>query len=390
VWVALEISFHGLSVALIDSTPRELMQLNLRRAELKYVSSGLGTKSALTLGSFSIDNMLPDNFNPLVLSSRAPLEPQVAEPADEAADENEPTAAARSASVGDAAATTSPYALELLMDRRGHSARFLTYRDVQLTISPLKLVLDLALLKALSTMTTCPDASSVASSLIACSPRLITTFASLRAVGIVLPEELMRGGAAAAAAAYLQHVRIGRMTLQVTVSMASTLTSGSHGGVDPVRELLEVGERLLPQVPKALEPLIPVLSNLASITEAVFDLKPYEMRDEFSTPRDVAASVGRYWAAKIVWDLMKAMGSSDMIGNPLGLVNRFIDTGEKVGKHLVQGVKTRNMASAGQQMWLEVLHGVIGGSADSVAKLLRSVNNNSTPRSRFTYELGDF
>ena len=68
-WTALEVSFHGLSVALVDSTPRELMQVNLRRCEMRFVSSGHGVKYALTLGSLSIDNLMADTFNPVVLCS---------------------------------------------------------------------------------------------------------------------------------------------------------------------------------------------------------------------------------------------------------------------------------------------------------------------------------
>ena len=47
------------------------------------------------------------------------------------------------------------------------------------------------------------------------------------------------------------------------------------GAEDPIRELLQVYDKLLPQVPRWAEPVLPVLSNLASITDASFSLFAY-------------------------------------------------------------------------------------------------------------------
>lgn len=83
----------------------------------------------------------------------------------------------------------------------------------------------------------------------------------------------------------------------------------------------------------------------------------------------VAAS---QWSAEMMRDLMVAMGSIDMFGNPVGFVRRVGAAAERIGEHAVEGVKTRDVAAFGKSAGLEVLHGVIGGSADSISKLLRS------------------
>jgi len=66
------------------------------------------------------------------------------------------------------------------------------------------------------------------------------------------------------------------------------------------------------------------------------------------------------------------MGSIDMFGNPVGFVRRVGAAAERIGEHAVEGVKTRDVAAFGRSAGLELLHGVIGGSADSISKLLRS------------------
>ena len=57
------------------------------------------------------------------------------------------------------------------------------------------------------------------------------------------------------------------------------------GAEDPIRELLQVYDKLLPQVPRWAEPVLPVLSNLASITDATFTLL---LRDHSTESTDLS------------------------------------------------------------------------------------------------------
>lgn len=70
-----QVKLQGISLALVDSkpsTPRELLQLNLGGIDLEYTESRqMGMRLALTLRSLSVDNLLPDNFNPLLLDASA-------------------------------------------------------------------------------------------------------------------------------------------------------------------------------------------------------------------------------------------------------------------------------------------------------------------------------
>ena len=147
-----------------------------------------------------------------------------------------------------------------------------------------------------------------------------------------------------------------------------------------------------------------MLSNLASVTDATFHVLPYETKDHFTTsyrPQDpirrgpksagptvhavpkigspltegespvrgrivqVTKDASAFWAAQLLRQLMAALGSSDMFGNPLGLVRRIQATGHQVSKHAIEGVRTRKAEAFGKIV-IELLHGVIGGSADSL------------------------
>ena len=61
-------------------------------------------------------------------------------------------------------------------------------------------------------------------------------------------------------------------------------------------------------------------------------------------------------------------------GNPVGLARRWRAAAAAVTEHGLEVVKTRDVAAFGRSAGLELLHGVIGSSADSISKLLRSVH----------------
>ena len=358
-WRAVEVELYGISVALVDATPRELMQLNLRHLSLALCSSSTAaTSSVFRIGSLSADNLLPDSFNPVVIASQ----PKPSSSAHFSA----ATASERPASFDAHSSAAAPPtdAIELIIDRRSHER----YRLVSITFAPLRVVLDLALLNALSHMPSSDgrvlDARPYA---IGSSQRLRDTFVSLRTQGIRLPDELLSDfGPSGAGAQYLQRVVINKMHLQVTVAMASTYVR------DPSSEILEVIERLLPEVPKRLEWLMPVLSNLASITEANFDLKAFERSNTFATPSSVARDAGKQWAWQLGWMLMRAMGSSDMLGNPLGLLHRWAETGQHAQRHFLDAVQTGSRDESMRAL-SELAHGFLGGSADSLSRVLRAL-----------------
>ena len=72
-WKGFEVDLHGISLALIDSVPtapRELLQLNLRGLHVELVQSQeVGMRCMFSLRSLSVDNLLPDNFNPVLLDA---------------------------------------------------------------------------------------------------------------------------------------------------------------------------------------------------------------------------------------------------------------------------------------------------------------------------------
>lgn len=101
-----------------------------RRAERMHArcSSGSGATFAFRLGSLSADNLLPDNLNPVVLASTASADARVAH-------DDAPNGGGAPQS-----------AVRVLVDRRTQD----TYRRIAVSFAPLRVVLDLALLHALS------------------------------------------------------------------------------------------------------------------------------------------------------------------------------------------------------------------------------------------------
>ena len=72
-WMGFEVQLHGISLALIDSVPtapRELLQLNMRGLRVELVQSQeVGMRCKFALRGLSVDNLLPDNFNPVLLDA---------------------------------------------------------------------------------------------------------------------------------------------------------------------------------------------------------------------------------------------------------------------------------------------------------------------------------
>ena len=143
------------------------------------------------------------------------------------------------------------------------------------------------------------------------------------------------------------------------------------GAEDPIRELLQVYDQLLPQVPRWAEPVLPVLSNLASITDATFTLFAYSADDEFASPGQLGWKAAGHYASATTRQLGKLLGHSDMFGNPLGLVNRIQDAGKQVGQHVEAGIKQGELTELGKGA-AELTQGLVGGTAEFVGKLGRS------------------
>ena len=62
-------ALHGISVALVDSKPRELLQLNVREIELSgHTCDGVACLLQLRIGQLSLDNMIADTDSPVLLS----------------------------------------------------------------------------------------------------------------------------------------------------------------------------------------------------------------------------------------------------------------------------------------------------------------------------------
>jgi len=339
---SVELELHGLSIAIIDAAPKELLQLNLRHINIGFVSDGAASRITCGVGSLSVDNLLNESFNPLVLWSDEP----------------------------DSSGAVKPF-LKLDADRRLNHAHA-SFKKVEAKVAPLNLVLDLALLKALSQTQWSQDGPAAGRQVvpIGSSRRLVSTFRALRHGGIAVPVEATQRGAVTGAGGelYLQHVSLSPLKLRATVAMGATFVA------DPKRELLEVIERLLPRVPDGLEILLPMLSNLASVTDASFSVSAFEVHDVFSSLGALAAVAATQWSSEMMRDLMVAMGSIDMFGNPVGLARRWRAAAAAVTEHGLEVVKTRDVAAFGRSAGLELLHGVIGSSADSISKLLRSVH----------------
>jgi hypothetical protein len=252
---ALELQLHGVSVALIDAVPRELIQLNLRGIRIGVVATPIKSRTTFRLRSLTVDNLMAGSFNPLLLASEVGALPPSA-----------------------AAAGPEDEAVALTVVKRVHPTHS-AYKHVVLELAPLHLVLDLALLKALSAAAADTDDGAAAAAaagqqavLLGVSDRLASTFGGLRAQGITVPEDVLsRSPYARAEQLYLQHVVLKPIRIKATVAMGATYVA------DPSRELLEVLEDLVPHVPKPLEHLLPVLSNLASVTDASFRVSAFEV-----------------------------------------------------------------------------------------------------------------
>ena len=249
---AVEVMMHGVSVALIDSTPRELVQLNLRGIHLGLIATPVRSNTTFRLRALTVDNLMTGSFNPLLLASEPAPSLRAGAPPEEA--------------------------ISLLVVKRIHPTHA-AFRLVELKLAPLNVVLDLALLKALSAAAWESDAGVASAAAgrpainVGCSDRLAATFGVLRTQGIDVPEDVLRRSRVARSEQlYLQKVVLCPMRLSATVAMGATYVS------DPSRELLEVLEDLVPHVPKALEHLLPVLANLASVTDASFKVSAFEVR----------------------------------------------------------------------------------------------------------------
>ena len=414
-----EVSLYGLSVAVIDSAPRELVQLNLRGMRLFRDLTSVGVEYHALVNSITVDNMLPDTINPLVL--RSGLSTTTHFTADDVEHAQEPAAAAV-----DLERVTSPAprsSASMLLPGRGLSAQSRgedgvgwldhgtvdgdtgessegaerrdsekrdtvalelrvhgrrekdTYRLVSLVLAPLNLVIDLSLLQATTKMQASSHyaegelrAHSVAERIV-CSEHMRTTFELLRDSGIKLPRTVLRKNAPDN---YFQRVSIATVHVHLTVAMSISIDE------DPIRELLQVVEQLLPKLPKSWEigmrAALPVLSNIASITDASFHLAGYEMADEFATVYDIGKMVvGSFWSNLTV-QLLRAMMSSDIIGNPLGIYERVKDRGESFGKGAQLLWRTREGAQL-KRLGAELADLVAGSGSEFLSKLLRSVHS---------------
>eukprot|EP00966_Prymnesium_polylepis_P100091 2317949-Prymnesium_polylepis.1 len=206
-WVGFEVELHGISVALIDSVPtapRELLQLNLRGIRVELVrSQEIGMRCAFTLRSLSIDNLLPDNFNPVLLDATLHADESGA-----GGDKGPPTEEVE-------VARHDQPCLAVALDRRDQ----FTYRKIAVHSAPVRVVLDLSLLKALSIMGS-QGGTDRRSLEIDCSPRLRATFHDLRGHGISLPPEVIRLEEANS----VYSARRATQTLSPTRSLTPTLT----------------------------------------------------------------------------------------------------------------------------------------------------------------------
>lgn len=118
-----------------------------------------------------------------------------------------------------------------------------------------------------------------------------------------------------------------------------------------------------------------MLSNLANVTDATFHVKSYETTDRFTISivqvmQDAASS----WAAQLMRIFVSELGSLDVLAIPFGLLRRMRKTTRHAGNYAMEGVRTRNVQAFGK-MVIELLHGFIGGSADSLSKVLRSLHS---------------
>ena len=57
-WGAWEVDLYGVSLAVVDATPSELLQLNLRRIHLALCTTSPGANLTLRVGSLSCDKYM--------------------------------------------------------------------------------------------------------------------------------------------------------------------------------------------------------------------------------------------------------------------------------------------------------------------------------------------
>ena len=66
----VELALHGISVALVDSKPRELLQLNVREIDMSaHTCDGVACLLQLRVRQLSLDNMIADTDSPVLLAS---------------------------------------------------------------------------------------------------------------------------------------------------------------------------------------------------------------------------------------------------------------------------------------------------------------------------------
>ena len=168
------------------------------------------------------------------------------------------------------------------------------FQSLSLHLSPWRLVIDLGLLKALSVVQHGDGIKQRHTNMsIGCSPHLLAVFEKHREQGIVVPAGVFEDDDAAAASSSV-HVKSMRVAgprsllrrpqpngadskppRESPLVFHVSVAIDQDGAEDPIRELLQVYDKLLPQVPRWAEPVLPVLSNLASITDASFSLFAY-------------------------------------------------------------------------------------------------------------------
>ena len=381
----VELSLHGVSVALIDSEPRELLQLNLREMLLSgHTCDGVAYSLQARVKELSVDNMMVGTDSPVLLG-RTPSARDFALAATDSAG-----GGGGGGGVGasfDSARAGSNEAPFMYIDINKRSRNI--FQSLSLHLSPWRLVIDLGLLKALSVVQHGDGIKQRHNDMsIGCSPHLLAVFEKHREQGIVVPAGVFEDDDAAAALSSV-HVKSMRVAGPRTL-LRRTHTNGSEktpresplvfhvsvaidqdGAEDPIRELLQVYDKLLPQVPRWAEPVLPVLSNLASITDATFTLFAYSADDEFASPGQLGWKAAGHYASATTRQLGKLLGHSDMFGNPLGLVNRIQDAGKQVGQHVEAGIKQGELTELGKGA-AELTQGVVGGTAEFVGKLGRS------------------
>ena len=294
---------------------------------------GHATKWRLNCGSIALDNLLPRTDNPVMMTSRS-----------------------------------SDRFFDLQIVRMSRD----TFDILKVDISPVDMVVDLALLKALAALSVRHGAAGGSAAKIECSQTLRTQFTKLSKLGLLAPSSVVH--AEARPEMYLRSVSMSAIDFHVTVA----LDYGS-AAADPIRELLQAFDTLLPQVPRWAEPVLPVLSNLASISEAPFTLKAFEQRDIFASLGGLGLKAGSFYAQDWTRQLMLFLGSSDMIGNPLGFWHRVTDARKEMIKSVERSVEDRDALLLGRGVW-DGVAGTCGGLAAWVARLL-----NSGHRCLFTF-----